>query len=211
MSRRALVTPLAALLTLPGCAAQLGGGAGMATLDRSPSATFTADGRLFAPRRSGPLLGVHLTGAVGQDHARPFRLRNAGFAAGYHVSTPRSFPFGIGGEGAVEVSVGAPLREEWDSLGAAFGVSATMLYRLWGPGDREPGFDTLTTLLDLALTARGAAWSAPEGTPNPTRGEGIVGLALRVTVSTDLSTSLPPESEESAPVHQTTTSPPEFQ
>ncbi len=86
-----------------------------------------------------------------------------------------------------------------------------MLYRLWGPGDREPGFDTLTTLLDLALTARGATWSAPEGTPNPTRGEGIVGLALRVTISTNLTTSRPPQSEDGLPAEQTTTSPQEFQ
>lgn len=183
----------------------------MATADAAPRGLFAAEGRLFAPRKSGPLLGVQLLAAVGESKASPVRLRSAGFAAGYHVSTARAFPRGLGGEGAVEVSVGAPLREQWDGLGAAFGLSGTMLYRLWGPGDREPRFDTLTTLLDLALTLRGAAWSAPEGTPNPTRGEATLGLALRVTISTDLTTARPPEDEDSRPIEQTTISPKEFQ
>jgi len=210
VSPRALVMCVPGILALSGCAAQLGGGAGMATADAAPRGVLVADGRLFQPRRSGPLLGAYMMTAVGQDRAHPLRVRTIGLAAGYHGSTLHPFPRGITGEGALEVGIGAPLREEWDGLGASFGMSGTALYRLWGPGDATPRFDTLTTLVDLALTLRGAVWSAPEGTSNPTRGEASLGLALRVTISTDLTTSRPPEDEDSMPAEQSTTSPQEF-
>lgn len=211
MNQRVILLSLAALLTLPGCALQLGGGAGIATADAAPRGTLVAEGRLFAPRKSGPMLGVHAMTAVGESSARPLRLRSLGFAAGYHVSTPMAFPRGVGWEAAIEVGAGAPLREEWDGLGSLIGVDGAMLYRIWGAGDREPGFDTLSTLVDLALTVRGGVWSAPEGSSNPTRGEGSVGLSLRVTISTDLTTARPPSDEEGPPKEQTTTSPEEFE
>lgn len=213
MSRPAIRAPIAALsflLALPGCAAQLGGGLGMAVSDPAPRGMLVAEARTFSPRKSGPLLGTHMVAAVGESQARPVRLRSAALAVGYHLMSPRAFPLGLGGEAAIEVGVGAPLRQEWDGLGAYLGLGATALYRVWGPGDAEPRFDTVTTLVDLALNVRGGAWSAPEGTGNPTRAEGSLGLALRVTISTDLSTSLPPEDRNEPPAQPTTTSPKEF-
>ncbi len=144
------------------------------------------EARAFKPRHDGPLFGIMVQAGLGESSATPVRVRTGLLSGGYHFRTVRRFPYGVGLESALELGVGQPALRSLGGTGGYLGVGGTLLYRIFGAGDDEPRFDTLTLLGDLALSARGGLWTAPEGERDLYVPELGLQLALRVTFSSDL-------------------------
>jgi hypothetical protein len=178
------VLPTALLLAASGCAVQLGNGW---TTNRGTAVprVISFEARAYKPRHDGPLFGVAVQAGL-ESKENPVRIRTGLLAGGYHFRTKYRFPRGVGFEPAFELGVGQPAFGSLDGTGGYLGAAATGLYRVLGPGDDEPRFDTLTLLGDLALTARGGLWTAPEAhTPIYAPDFGLQ-LAFRITFSSDL-------------------------
>jgi hypothetical protein len=178
------IFPTALLLLASGCAVQVGNGW---TSNRATAVprVISFEARAFKPRHDGPLFGLAVQAGL-ESAASPMRIRTGLLAGGYHFRTKRPFPRGLGFEPAFELGVGQPALRSINGTGGYLGVAATGLYRVLGPGDDEPRFDTLTLLGDVALTARGGLWTAPEGlTPIYAPDFGLQ-LAFRITFSSDL-------------------------
>lgn len=174
---------------LSACAAQMG--PGWTTHGGAAPSTLSIEGRTFVPRKSGPLLGASVNAAFG-DRAAPLRVRSGMVSAGYHARTADRFPLGFGGEAALDLGLGQPTLRDLGGTGGYVGASGTLLVRLGGPGDDEPRFDILSTLVDLAMTSRVGVWTNPEGSPQPVTGELGGLLALRLTFTSDLGSSSEP-------------------
>lgn len=174
-----------------GCAAQLGTGWTNHGKDVAPRViAFTA--RTFEPRHDGPMVGLGVSARVG-GASEPLRVRNATVSAGYHLRTRRGFPTGFGGEWTLDLGLGEPSLYDLGGIGGYLGTSTTLLWRLAGQGDDVPRFDVLSTQVDLALAPQVGLWTPPEGaSPNVVFDAGIQ-LALRVTLSTDLGSSVTQE------------------
>ncbi|MEP7124904.1 MAG: hypothetical protein ABJE95_28505 [Byssovorax sp.] len=180
------------LLALPllvaaasGCAVQLGNGWSSYNTNAVPR-VVSFEVRAYKPRHDGPLFGLAVQAGVGESTQNPVRIRTGLLAGGYHFRTQKRFPVGLGFEPTFELGVGQPALRSIHGTGGYLGAGATLLYRVLGPGDDEPRFDTLTLLGDLALTARGGLWTAPEG-PTPLYAPEVgLQLAFRITLSSDL-------------------------
>lgn len=173
------------LAAAPGCAFQVGHGWSSAGHHLAPC-VVAFEARAFKPRHDGPLIGVMVQAGLGESAARPVRVRTGLLSTGYHWRTPRRFPGGFGFEGALDLGVGQPPLRALGGTGGYLGVGGTLLYRVLGAGDDEPRFDTLAFLGDLALTARGGLWTAPEGERSLYVPEFGLQLAFRITFSSDL-------------------------
>jgi hypothetical protein len=181
---RAFATALL-LLTTSGCAVQLGHGWSWNGDNLAPR-VVAFEARAFKPRHDGPLFGLAVQAGLGESAENPVRIRTGLLAGGYHFRTKERFPRGLGFEPAFELGVGQPALHALEGTGGYLGAAATVLYRVLGPGDDEPRFDTLALLGDLALTARGGLWTAPERvTPLYVPDLGFQ-LAFRITFSSDL-------------------------
>lgn len=177
----------ALLLTASGCALQLSGGwSSTSTKLHLVPRVVAFEARAFKPRHDGPLFGLAVQAGLGESGANPVRIRTGLLAGGYHFRTAKRFPHGWGFEPVFELGVGQPALRPLNGTGGYLGAGATVLYRLGGPGDDEPRFDTLTVLTDLVLTLRGGLWTAPED-PTPLYVPEVSGqLGLRITFSSDL-------------------------
>jgi hypothetical protein len=180
---RALATAL--LLTASGCAVQLGNGWSSNDTRFIPR-VVTLETRAFKPRHDGPLFGVAVQAGLGDSNGSPVRIRTGLLAGGYHFRTKQRFPRGIGFEPAFELGIGQPALTPIRGTGGYLGGAGTLLYRVLGPGDDEPRFDTLTLLGDLAITGRGGLWTSPEGEKPTYVPEAGLQIAFRITFSSDL-------------------------
>lgn len=173
------------LATVPGCALQIGNGWSSTSRDPAPR-VIALEARAFKPRHNGPLFGLIVQAGLGESAASPVRVRTGMLSGGYHWRTPRRFPYGVGFETALDLGVGQPPLRSLGGTGGYIGAGGTLLYRVLGAGDDEPRFDTLAFLGDLALSARGGLWTAPEGERSLYVPELGLQLAFRITFSSDL-------------------------
>jgi hypothetical protein len=199
MSARSLVLAALALsLSATGCAVQAG--AGWSSAAQSPLPRVVGfEGRAFAPRSSGPLIGFNIQAGLGESRQKPVHIQTGMLAAGYHFRTPRPFPLGFGGEVAFDLGIGQPAARDIGGTGGYLGLNSTLLYRLFGAGDDEPQFQILSFIGDLAITGRAGLWTAPEirDLGSPLLVPDVSGqIAFRLTFSTDLANAPAPEDPE---------------
>jgi hypothetical protein len=180
-----LLRVVALLLAAPGCAVQIGDGWSSTRRFAAPR-VIALEARAFKPRYDGPLFGLMVQAGLGESASSPVRIRTGVLSGGYHWRTPRPFPYGVGFETALDLGVGQPPLRALGGTGGYLGAGGTLLYRVFGDGDDEPRFDTLAFLGDLALTARGGLWTAPEGERALYVPELGLQLAFRITFSSDL-------------------------
>jgi hypothetical protein len=185
MSAVRLVSTALLLLAASGCAVQLGNGWSSNGPDLAPR-VVTFEARAYKPRHDGPLFGIAVQAGIGESAENPVRIRTGLLAGGYHFRTRERFPRGFGFEPAFELGVGQPALRSLHGTGGYLGAAATGLYRVLGPGDDEPRFDTLALLGDIALSARGGIWTAPEGLSPLYVPEVGLQVAFRITFSSDL-------------------------
>lgn len=203
MSATRLVSAALLVLFASGCAVQIGNGWSSNGRDLAPR-VLSFEARAFRPRHDGPLFGIMVQAGVGESSATPVRVRTGLLSGGYHFRTVRRFPYGVGLETALELGVGQPALRPLGGTGGYLGAGGTLLYRLLGAGDDEPRFDTLTLLGDLALSARGGLWTAPEGARDLYVPELGLQLAFRVTFSSDLTAPRMRENPGEAPAQPDT-------
>lgn len=172
---------------LSGCATQIG--SGWTAHRQGAPRVISVEARTFVPRESGPVLGAAMYGAIDYDR-KPLSLRSAMVSAGYHARTADGFPLGLGGEATLDLGLGQPALYDLGGTGGYVGASGTVLYRLVGPGDDVPRLDILSALVDLAITPRAGIWTPPEDAPTAVVPELGIQLALRLTLTSDLGSSV---------------------
>jgi hypothetical protein len=123
-------------------------------------------------------------------NSKPLSLRSGMLSAGYHARTADGFPLGLGGEATLDLGLGQPVLHDLGGTGGYVGASGTVLYRLVGPGDDVPRLDILSGLVDLAITPRVGVWTPPEDSPTAVVPELGIQVAFRVTLTSDLGSSV---------------------
>lgn len=183
MRLRALLVLLAA--GSMGCSAQVGFGYATRTPDAAPR-TFRLTGQVEPGRESGATLHSRMTVEASKENDS-LQVRNGVIGAGGQLRPAHPFPLGFGWELAGELGLGEPSFEDYDSLGAYVGLKTSLTYRVYGDADLDlNSYYTLAVLVDLVGEGTGGLWTAPAGTEeDPTQGEAVGLLALRLTLLSD--------------------------
>ncbi len=139
------------------------------------------DGRLVdVEARDGPYASGHMVLADPDDESR-FGIRRGTVGGGLRAIRG---PFTT--EVGAEVGAGEPTHVQYDGLGFYAGHVGSLLVRVFGDQDVEPGFAPVGLLLDVGATVRGGLWLPPRETGGETLPEQSIQLAVRLTVISDV-------------------------
>lgn len=172
--------------TIPGCAIQTG----VSTVHHTPDATsdrgsassaaWDIEGRLVDVRGDGAYASGHLAMADPDAPSR-FTVRRFDVGAGYRF-VDCCVSLELGGE----VGAGEPTQRSYDAISLYMGSASSLMVRVLGDQDVEPGFAAIGVLVDVGVTARAGGWLPARGTQDPILFEGSLQGGVRATIISDL-------------------------
>ncbi len=172
--------------TTPGCAIQTG----VSTVHHTPrpssgrrsanSAAWDLEGRLVDVRGDGAFASGHLA-VADPDAASRFAVRRFDVGGGYRF-VDCCVSLELGGE----VGAGEPTKRSYEAIGLYMGSASSLMVRVLGDQDVEPGFAAIGVLVDVGVTARAGGWLPGRGTNDPILFEGSLQGGVRATIISDL-------------------------